>query len=167
MYMILHSAIYTAILQAKREKKTGLQVCLFVCFSPFLCTATWQIVITRTVERTDALYIVYSFLLTQDPIIYNTVPPGHLLSAQKGRPRPAWAPPNPLFHPHFCDCDIYRRADVGLLPLLPLAQDLCSLTTQSCSFRGGNRPDAAIVRIKKKHLRRKSPPLFALFYLLL
>lgn len=100
-----------------------------------------------------------AFSLYCNVMIYNTV----LFirePSKRGDPgaQPAGAPPNPLFLPHFCGRHIYRRAGCHSNPWH---------RTSARSHRKAALLDGKAgcwdCTDKKKHLRRKSPPLFTLF----
>lgn len=105
-------------------------------------------------------FFAHSALVSHYLVIDNTMPPGHLSSPHRCNPKrlvaePVWAPTNPLcFFLHFCGCDITGEQTWVCLLCLCLEAFLREATGKA---RCSDCTD------KKKHLRKKSPPLFTLF----
>lgn len=112
-------------------------------------------------DSKEVLYSAFPTRLAPNLMICYTVPHGHLVSVQRADPGdliPNLRGPLQILFSVFSGCCIYRRsADVGSLPLLPLAQDLMLAPILKLSFKRGPWKGAGCCDCmdKKKHLRKK------------
>lgn len=173
-HYVIHPHLTTTIFTCETGKKAWLLI-----FSPCLCTMMAPakpqsgLVLAQMCSQMQQMHCTLRILLhwhvTQ---WHNTVPPGHLSSTQRGDPgalsETCKGPSKSSFLPTFLWVWCLQESRRGFAATLaPGTGPLLTHILKLCLGGAMGKAGCCDCTHKKKHLRKKSPPLFTLFYLLL